>query len=331
MQKFKHFHIRDLRIDPPLILAPMAGVTHSPLRQLVASFAKPGLFFSEMLSAKHLPDDIKKRSLWLRRTEAERPMAYQIVAPSSAEAALGGSYLSDYGAEIVDLNLACPAPNIAGKRRAGGFLLSDLALVEEILVALRPVVSCPLTVKVRLGVKPDLVFLQDLAAVLEATGVDAVTLHPRLTTEKLKRRPMWEYIGHLKGMTKLPVIGNGDVVTREDCLAMFEQTGCDGVMIGRAAVQRPWLFADIMGGGPTITPEFLLATYLEAYRLITDFFPDTQALGRLKEFSWYFMKNLQFGHRLAARMQNLPNLAACRDLVEKEFVRSCGGEVVEVG
>lgn len=309
----------------------MAGVTHSPLRQLVASFGKPGLFFSEMLSAKHLPDDIKKKSLWLRRSEAERPMAYQIVAPSPAEAALGASHLSDYGAEIVDLNLACPAPNIAGKRKSGGFLLSDLALVEEILVALRPVVSCPLTVKVRLGVKPDLAFLQDLVGVLEATGVDAVTLHPRLTTEKLKRRPMWEYIGHLKGMTRLPVIGNGDVVTRQDCLSMFAQTGCDGVMIGRAAVQKPWLFGEIIGEEQEITPEFLLTTYLEAYRLITDFFPETHALGRLKEFTWYFMKNLQFGHRLAARMQNLPTLTACLDLVEKEFVRSCGGAAVEVG
>ena len=324
MQKLTPFHIGNITIDPPLILAPMAGVTHSPLRQLIASFGRPGLFFSEMLSAKHLPDDIKKKSLWLRRTDAERPMAYQIVAPSPAEAALGASHLSDYGAEIVDLNLACPAPNIAGKRRAGGFLLSDLALVEEILVALRPVVACPLTVKIRLGVKPDLVFLQDLVCVLEGTGVDAVTLHPRLTTEKLKRRARWEYIGHLKGMTTLPVIGNGDVLTRDDCLAMFAQTGCDGVMIGRAAVQKPWLFAEIMGVEQRITAEFLLATYQEACRLIMDFFPETHALGRLKEFTWYFTKNLQFGHRLAARMQNLPTLAACREFVEQEFIKSCG-------
>lgn len=255
-------------------------------------------------------------------------MAYQIVAPTAAEAALGGSHINDYGAEIVDLNLACPAPNISGKRKAGGFLLSDLVLVEEILVALRPVLSCPLTVKVRLGVKPDLVFLQDLVGVLEATGVDAVTLHPRLTTEKLKRRPMWEYIGHLKGMTRLPVIGNGDVLSRADCLSMFAQTGCDGVMIGRAAVQKPWLFAEIIGDEQKITPEFLLATYREAYRLITDFFPETHALGRLKEFTWYFAKNLSFGHRLAARMQNLPTLAACRDFVDAEFIKSCGGEAV---
>lgn len=325
MPQLTPFNIGHISIDPPLILAPMAGVTHSPLRQLVASFGKPGLFFSEMLSARHLPDDIKKNSHWLRRTAAEQPMAYQIVAPSPAEAVLGASQLSGYGAEIVDLNLACPAPNIAGKRKSGGFLLSDLALVEEILTALRPAVSCPLTVKIRLGERPDLVFLKDLVGVLEGTGVNAVTLHPRLTTEKLKRPAKWEYIGHLKGMTRLPVIGNGDVLTREDCLAMFAQTGCDGVMIGRAAVQKPWLFAEIMGSEQTISAEFLWATYQEAYRLITDFFPETKALGRLKEFTWYFTKNLQFGHRLAARMQNLPTLAACREFVGMEFIKSCGG------
>jgi len=324
VQNLTPFHIGPILIDPPLILAPMAGVTHSPLRRLVASFARPGLFFSEMLSARHLPDDVKKNSLWLQRGEEERPMAYQLVAPTPEEAALGGRSVSAFGAEIVDLNLACPAPAIAGKRRAGGHLLSDLPLIAEILAALRPVITCPLTVKIRLGVQPDLLFLQDLVAVLEEQGVDAITLHPRLTTEKLKRRARWEYIGHLKEMTRLPVIGNGDVLTGEDCLTMFSQTGCDGVMIGRAAVQRPWIFAEILGKPPEVTAEFLWSTYQEAWRLITEFFPAHQALGRVKEFTWYFSKNLHFGHRLAARMQNLPTLAACREFTEAEFIRSCG-------
>jgi len=317
------FYIGAVCIDPPLVLAPMAGVSHSPFRRLVASFARPGLFFSEMLSARHLPNDVQKKSLWLLRDEIERPMAYQIVAPTPEEAVLGARELAGYGAEIVDLNLACPAPNIAGKRKAGGHLLSDLALIEKILTALRPAIACPLTVKIRLGVAPDLAFLRELAGVLEATGVDAVTLHPRLTSEKLKGRARWDYIGHLKAMTRLPVIGNGDVASREDCLAMFRQTGCDGVMIGRAAVRKPWLFAEVLGEERELSADFLWTTYQEAWRLITEFYPEHMALGRIKEFTWYFSQNLRFGHRLAARMQNLPTLAACRDLVESEFVRCC--------
>lgn len=318
------FHIGPVLVDPPLILAPMAGVSHSPFRRLVASFARPGLFFSEMLSARHLPNDVRKNSLWLQRAEVEQPLAYQIVAPNPEEALIGARELVGYGAEIIDLNLACSAPNIAGRRKAGGHLLSDLGMIEKILLALRPVIPCPLTVKIRLGVTPDLAFLRDLAGVLEATGVDAVTLHPRLTTEKLRGKARWEYIGQLKSMTRLPVIGNGDVVSREDCLAMFRQTGCDGVMIGRAAVQKPWLFAEVLGEKPEINAAFLWATYQEAWRLISEFYPEHQALGRLKEFTWYFSKNLRFGHGLAARMQNLPDLPSCREFVEQKFLRCCG-------
>ena len=105
---------------------------------------------------------------------------------------------------------------------------------------------------------------------------------------------------------------------------MSEQTGCDGVMIGRVAVQKPWIFAEIMGQAPELTADFLWSTYQEAWRLITTFFPEHQALGRLKEFTWYFSRNLRFGHRLAARMQNLATVAACREFVGEEFIRSCG-------
>ena len=314
------FRIGEVVVDPPLILAPMAGVSHSPFRRLVSSFGRPGLFFSEMLSARHLPGDIRENSLWLQQHDVEHPMAYQIVAPNPEEALLGAQALAGFGAEIIDLNLACPAPKIA-RRRSGGHLLSDLGQVGAILESLRPALSCPLTVKIRLGVQPDLAFLQDLVAVLEACGVDAVTLHPRLTTEKLKGRARWDYIGHLKSMTRSE---ERRVKNREDCLAMFRQTGCDGVMIGRAAVQKPWLFAEIIREERGIDAGFLWATYQEAWRLISEFFPEPQALGRIKEFTWYFSRNLRFGHRLAARMQSLPTLSACRDFVAEEFARSCG-------
>ena len=299
----------------------MAGVSHSPLRQLVAGFRPPGLFYSEMLSARHLPDDVKKNSLWLQRSTIERPMAYQIIAPNPEEAALGAGQLQDYNAEIIDLNLACPAPNIS-RRKSGAYLLSNLKLTASILTAIRHKINKPFTVKIRLGVKPDLIFLKDLTAVLEQCQVDAVTLHPRLTTEKLKRRARWEYIGHLKDMTSMPVIGNGDVQSREDCLKMFTQTGCDGVMIGRAAVQKPWIFSEICGITPEIKPEFLFEVYKKAYALIDDFFPPKQALGRVKEFTWYFSRNLRFGNRLAARMQSLSDLEACRQFIEENFIKS---------
>ncbi|HFQ80649.1 MAG TPA: tRNA-dihydrouridine synthase family protein, partial [Desulfobacterales bacterium] len=248
------------------------------------------------------------------------PMAWQIVAPTPEEAALGAAHLTQ--AEIIDLNLACPAPNIA-RRRAGGHLLSDLKLTDAIIKAVRQAAPQAMTVKIRLGRKPDLVFLKELAAVIEGNGVDAVTLHPRLTTEKLKRRARWEYIGHLKEMVKIPVIGNGDVNSREDCLKMTAQTGCDGVMIGRAAVRRPWIFAEICGIEQIISPEFLLRTYEELFNEIINFFPPRMAIGRIKEFTWHFSTNLKFGHRLAARMQSLKDLDACLDFIRGNFIKAC--------
>ncbi len=320
MPQLPPFKIGPITIDPPLVLAPMAGISHSPFRRLVAGFTPPGLFFSEMLSARHLPYDVKKKSLWLRSSALEHPMAWQIVTPNPEEAAIGAAQLSH--GEIIDLNLACPAPNIA-RRRAGGHLLSDLKLTDSIIKAVRQAAPQAMTVKIRLGKKPDLLFLRDLAAVIEENGVDAITLHPRLTTEKLKRRARWEYIGHLKEMVKIPVIGNGDVNSCADCLKMTAQTGCDGVMIGREAVRRPWIFAEICGREQVISPEFLLHTYEEMFDEIRKFFPPRMAMGRIKEFTWHFSTNLKFGHRLAARMQSLKDLDACLNFIRQNFITAC--------
>jgi len=319
---YQSFSIGGVAIDPPLALAPMAGVTHSPFRRLVADFGGVGLFFSEMLSARHLRHDVDTNSPWLRRTEAERPLAYQIVAATPDEAASGARHLARYQAEIIDLNLACPAPNISGKRKAGGHLLNNLRAIDEMLAALRRATTCPLTVKIRLGRKPDLAFLRDAASVIEGRGVDAVTLHPRLTTEKLKRRARWEYIARLKEMVSIPVIGNGDVKSPQDCARMFADTGCDAVMIGRAAVQKPWLFAEIMGRRFTITPDFLRQTYLRGVHLVIEYFPPQRALGRIKEFTWYFSRNLTFGHRFAARMQGKKDIAQCLEFIDENFARA---------
>jgi tRNA-dihydrouridine synthase len=244
------------------------------------------------------------------------------VAPNPAEAVIGAKHLDSYSAEIIDLNLACPAPSISRKRKSGGHLLSNLTLVEAMLTAVRAEVPCPFTVKIRLGKKPDLIFLRDIAATLEHCGVDAVTLHPRLTTEKLKRRARWEYIGHLKTMLSIPVIGNGDVQNRADCLKMFAQTGCDGVMIGRAAVQKPWIFSEITECPPLLTTDFLETTYADACRRILDFFPQEKAIGRIKEFSWYFSKNLKFGHLFAARLQSQKNLDQCLKFMKENFMKA---------
>jgi len=313
------FDIADIAISPALVLAPMAGITHLPFRRLVRKYGPPGLMFTEMLSARTLPAEFFDRPGFVQCDDAEHPISYQIFASCPEDAEAATRKLCEGPADIVDLNLACPAPEIAKKRKAGAHLLSDLDMVGKILSAMKAVSSVPITVKIRLGKVPDRGFLTDLSLVLKENEVAAVTIHPRITGEKLKRLSRWEYIGYMKSLMAVPVIGNGDVKGREDCLRMIDETGCDGVMVGRAAVQKPWIFSEIAGKQLDINGEFLLHVYREAVRLFSDYFEESRFLGRIKEFTWYFSKNMKFGHHFASLIQNADSLAMVKKIVDDKF------------
>ncbi len=305
-EKFKPLKIGNIGIEFPAVLAPMAGITHSPFRNLVAYYSEPGLFFSEMLSAKSVLYEDFSQSIYLKciDTKKERPIAYQIFASDPESAYNAAIRLSkEPYIDIIDFNLSCPAPEIAGKRKAGAFLLSDLKLAFRILQAIRKATKKPLTVKVRIGSKEDRVFLSELIAMVEEAKADAITVHPRLVKQKLKGKSKWEYIAYVKETARIPVIGNGDVKTKSDFEKMLKETNCDGVMIARAAVQKPWIFAEIKGRRIEITPDFLIQLYEKMLNLYSEFFPPEKALGRVKEFSWYFSKNLKFGHYFGSKVQ----------------------------
>ncbi len=325
MGLIKPFKIGGLKIGFPAIQAPMAGITHSPFRMLVAYYCKPGLFFSEMLSAKSVLFEDFSKSIYLRciDTSIERPIAYQIFASDEESAYNAAKRLNreDY-IDIVDFNLSCPAPEIAKKRKAGAFLLSDLKLTLSILKSVKKALSKPFTVKVRIGIKEDKGFIKELIAVVEEAGADAITVHPRLVNQKLKGKSRWEYIGLAKDIAKIPVIGNGDVKTKEDFLKMVEETGCDGVMMGRACVQKPWIFGEIMGQEFEINRDFLVDLYSRMLNLYTSFFPPEKVLGRVKEFTWYFSKNLKFGHYFASKVQASKSVEEIHSFY-LETIRNC--------
>ncbi len=325
MGLIKPLKISNLTINFPAIQAPMAGITHSPFRILLAQYGKPGLFFSEMLSSKSVLYEDFSQSIYLKciDTEKERPIAYQIFAsdPESAYNAAVRLEKEQY-IDIIDFNLSCPAPEIAGKRKAGAFLLSDLKLASQILKAMRKAVKKPLTAKVRIGSKEDKGFLSELIRMVEEAEVDAITVHPRLVKQKLKGKSKWEYIAFIKDIAKIPVIGNGDVKTKDDFERMVKETNCDGVMIGRAAVQKPWIFAEIKGKNLKITPEFLIILYEKMLNLYSNFFPPEKVLGRVKEFSWYFSKNLKFGHYFASKVQSSKSIEEIEAFF-KETIKSC--------
>ncbi len=318
--KLQPFSIRGLSIDPPLVLAPMAGLTHVALRQLIAGFGGCGLFTSEMLSCRAVPHESPKHSFFLKRLPGQRPFFYQIVGNSPEAMARAIEHLESavddtgQGPDGFDINLGCGAPRIRNDGCGAG-LMRNTDNAAKVIAACRKATSLPLTAKIRLGWEEENADeLIRFARMLEDEGIDAVTLHPRLAKEKFKRRARWKYVGMLKNELRIPVIGNGDIRSSSDVLKRMNETKCDGIMIGRLAAAKPWIFRWILraiSGTENHEINFeinfkinLEELYLEFISLLEEHFPPERRIGRLKEFTHYFAENFQFGHNLASSIQN---------------------------
>lgn len=298
--------IRDLDIWPPLLLAPMAGLTHSALRTTILHFGGVGLLSTEMLAAARLPAERPESSPYLVRTEREFPLSYQLLVAGDKHLSRVFAALHRFGADAVDLNLGCPAPTV---RRAGGGsrLMDDPHLVRKIVSQARQHTALPLTAKIRLGEELNEEVLRDFCRMLVGEGVDMLTVHARLRSEPFARRPRWEWVGKVKQWVDIPVVANGSIDSVASARSCLEQSGADGLMIGRPAARTPWIFADIAREiyglsiqGQTISLPYLYRRYVDA---LCERFSPERRLGRLKEFTHYFATNYFFGHHLAAKVQ----------------------------
>lgn len=227
-----------------LVMAPMAGITNLPFRLMVKSLGV-GLVFTEMVSAMGLKTNHRKTLKYLRTHPSEKPMAAQIFGAEPDVMARAAQVVIEAGANIVDINMGCPVKKVV-KTGAGASLLCDPKRVEEMVSSVRIACTVPLTVKIRSGWSPEEPVACNIARIAEDCGADAVTLHPRFATQAFSGQADWSMISKVKEQVKIPVIGNGDVVDPADALRMKRETGCDGVMIGRAAVGNPWIFRQIL-------------------------------------------------------------------------------------
>ena len=299
--------IRDLQIDPPLLLAPMAGLTHSALRQIMFGFGGLGLASTEMLSAKRLPTESPSVSPYLLRTPSERPLSYQLLTSTPDEIAAAIEALHAVKADAIDLNMGCPAAAV-GKFGAGFSLMEQPGDARSIVVQARKRTRLPLTAKIRLGSELDEAKLKSFCTMLQDEGIDLLSVHARLKNESFARRPRWELIPSVKKWLTIPVVVNGgifSVLDAENCLAA---SGADGLMLGRGAAIQPWLFADIarsLCGSAIAAPVVSLPVVYAAFigQLKALFRPEYR-LGRLKEYTHYFARNYKFGHHLASRVQS---------------------------
>jgi tRNA-dihydrouridine synthase len=285
----------------------MAGLTHSALRTTVLAYGGMGLLSTEMLSAARLPVENAQFSPYLRKTEIESPLSYQLLLTEESHVSGAVAALHGLGADVIDLNLGCPAPQV---RRLGGGsrLMEDPDRVRRLVVNVRKKTTLPLTAKIRLGERLDAAVLRDFCQMLAGAGVDMLTVHARLRGESFARRPHWEWVAKVKRWIDIPVVANGGIESVISARACLAQSGADGLMIGRAAAKTPWIFAAIAREVYEVDlPEpdiHLPQLYRQFVTALVERFPPERRLGRLKEFTHYFAKNYFFGHLLATRVQS---------------------------
>lgn len=236
----RELKIGPLSIWPPLLLAPMAGATDSALR-ILCKRQRAGLVCTELTSSHGLYYRNAKTYRFLRWTEEERPIAAQIFGADPAIMAEAARVVADSGADIVDINMGCWVPKVA-KTGAGAALLKDLPRAARVMEAVVKAAPIPVTIKTRVGWDGGCGSAVELARVAEACGVQAVTVHGRFATQGFTGNADWRPIAEVRNAVSIPVIGNGDVRTPTDAERMLRETGCDGVMIGRAALGNPWIF-----------------------------------------------------------------------------------------
>ncbi len=303
--------VRGLLIDPPLFLAPMAGLSHSALRRIISGFGGVGLLSTEMLSARRLPTENPRLSPYLIRTGRESPLSYQLLTSTEKEIGRAIDALHAFRADAVDLNMGCPSTAVS-KLGAGVMLMDRPEAVRRIVAEARKKTTLPVSAKIRLGGDADLSRLKAFCSMLEDEGIDLLTVHARFRHESFARRPRWAYIAEIKECIRIPVIANGGVFSAEEAGACLRVSGADGLMLGRGAVTRPWLFAEIARTVfdcdirvPEVSLPDVYAAFVEA--LNADYRP-VYRLGRLKAFTNYFALNYKFGHSLASRIQSSRNM-----------------------
>ena len=242
MQYLKKLKIGNIELENNLILAPMAGVTNLPFRKICKKYG-PGMVCTEMASSKAMFHNDQKTKRLLNTEGEERPISFQIFGSDEETMGYAANYISEF-ADIVDINMGCPAPKVV-KNGDGSRLLQDLDKAKLIIEAVVKKSKVPVTLKIRKGWDKENVVAKEIAKIAEEAGVSAITVHGRTRTEFYSGNADWDIIKEVKQSVKIPVIGNGDVVDEESAYRMFEQTGVDGIMIGRGAFGNPWIFRNI--------------------------------------------------------------------------------------
>jgi tRNA-dihydrouridine synthase B len=235
--------IGSVQLDCPLVLAPMAGITNHPFRLICREFGA-GLVVTELLSSHAIHYKNNKTFGMFDWTDSERPVSVQLFGGDPGLMAEAAAVVESYGADIIDLNMGCWVPKVA-KNGAGAALLKDICLAADIVAAMVAAVKIPVTVKVRSGWDPSDTTAIRFAQKAQDAGAAGIAVHARYASQGFTGRADWSVIRKVKDVVTIPVIGNGDVECASDAMRMIDETGCDGIMVGRASLGNPWIFREI--------------------------------------------------------------------------------------
>lgn len=244
MKYLKKLKIGNVELENNLILAPMAGVTNRPFRTICKEIGNPGLVCTEMASSKAMFHNDQKTKRLLNTDGEKRPISYQIFGSDVETMAFSAKYVSEF-ADIIDINMGCPAPKVV-KNGDGSKLLLDLDKAEEIMKAVVQNSKVPVTLKIRKGWDKENIVAVEVAKIAEKAGISAITVHGRTRSEFYSGIADLDIIKKVKENVNIPVIGNGDVIDEISAEKMFEYTGADGIMIGRGSFGNPWIFRNII-------------------------------------------------------------------------------------
>ncbi|NTV63651.1 MAG: tRNA dihydrouridine synthase DusB [Oscillochloris sp.] len=317
------YSIGQIRITPNMILAPMAGVTDSVFRRMILGLGGCGLVCTEMTNAASVTPKALRRHHLLDFLPEERPLTMQLSGNEPDMVAAAAASVERLGADIIDINCGCPSPKVTGGGH-GSALLKDLPKLGRVLRAVTAAVHVPVTLKFRAGWDDARLNYLETARIAEDAGIAALTLHPRTREQDYKGVADWSRVAEVKRSVGIPVIGSGDVKTAEDALARLHDSGADGVMIGRGAMENPWIFVQITqlrSGEPPFVPSpadklALLNQYLD---LCLAEMPERLALNKLKQLVGQFVVGLPGSALMRATVHRSSTVAAAREQMERFF------------